>query len=127
VAREQLIALGLLLVFAAHFVGWIGVYRFSANGYEFVTVHGTSMAPTLTNGQTVVINHNLPEGNLTNRILVFGDARICHRCLADEGNWLTFQGDNSSSIERASRDEVKAIFVQVSTNTLLDSVLLGLQ
>jgi hypothetical protein len=116
-----------LLVFAGHLAGWVGYYRFHVNGYEFVTVRGTSMAPTLKDGQTAVINRNVPAGNLTGWIVVFGDAGICHRCLVDEGAWLTFKGDNSSSIERASRDEVQAIFVQVSTNVLFDSIVLGLR
>lgn len=114
-------------MFAGHLTAWVGYYRFHINGYAFVTVQGTSMAPTLRDGQTVVINRNVPAGNLTGRILVFGDAGICHRCLVDEGAWLTFKGDNSSSIERASRDEVQAAFVQVSTHVLLDSIVLGLR
>jgi len=84
------------------------------------------MLPTLKNGQKAIINHNIPEGNLTNMIVVFGDANICHRCVKDDGQWLTFKGDNSSSFEQATRDELKAIFVKVAQDIFLDSVTLGL-
>jgi len=85
------------------------------------------MLPTLENGQKAIINHNIPEGNLTGVIVVFGDANICHRCVKDEGQWLTFKGDNSASFEHVTRDELKAIFVKVTQNAFLDSITLGLQ
>lgn len=85
------------------------------------------MLPTLKNGQRAIVNYNIPEGNLTNMIVVFGDTSICHRCIKDEGQWLTFKGDNSTSLEHTTRDELKAIFVKVTQDLFLDSVVLGLQ
>jgi len=85
------------------------------------------MLPTLKNGQTVVISYNIPEGNLTNVIVIFGDENICHRCTKDEGQWLTFKGDNNLFSEHATRDELKAIFIKVSQNPFLDSVTFGFQ
>ncbi len=102
-----------------------GHFYFYAKGYEFVTVKGTSMFPTLKNGQTAIINSNISEGDLTNLIVVFGNRNICHRCIKDEGQWLTLKGDNNSYSERATRDELKAIFVKISENRFLDSISLG--
>jgi len=69
---------------------------------------------------TVIINYNIPEGNLTGEILIFSDQYICHRCIKDEGEWLTFKGDNSEVLERATRDELRAIFIKVSENQLIE-------
>jgi len=85
------------------------------------------MLPTLKNGQKVVLSYDIPEANLTNAIVVFSDRNICHRCIKDEGQWLTFKGDNNSFSEHATRDELKAIFVKVSENPFLDSIILGFQ
>lgn len=104
----------------------IGHFRFCTKGYEIVTVQGTSMLPTLENGQKAIINHNIPEGNLTGMIVVFGDANVCHRCVKDEGEWLTFKGDNCASFEHVTREELKAIFVKVTQDAFLDSITLGL-
>jgi signal peptidase I len=92
----------------------IGVSIFSAEGYQMVTARGTSMYPTIKNGDKLLINTNIPDGNLTGAILVFGqEERICHRCTLDSGSWLTFKGDNRNSTESCSRDELVAIFVTV--------------
>lgn len=79
------------------------------------------MFPTLKDGQTVIINYNIPEGNLTGEILIFSDRYICHRCIKDEGEWLTFKGDNSEVFERATRDELRAIFIKVSEDQLIET------
>lgn len=126
-AKEHLILFCFFIIISTCAMVLAGVFRFYAEGYGFATVQGSSMLPTLKNGQKVVVNYNIPEGNLTNMIVVFGDARICHRCIKDEGEWLTFKGDNNSSFERATRDELKAIFVKVTQDALFDSVTLGLQ
>ena len=85
------------------------------------------MFPTLKNGQKAIINYNIPDTNLTNMIIVFSNTRICHRCTKDEGQWLTFKGDNASTFEYATRNELKAIFIKVTEDPFLDSLLLGLQ
>ena len=125
--KERLILVGFFIFFATQNTLLIGHFRFYTKGYEIVTVRGNSMSPTLKNGQKAIINYNIPEGNLTNSIIVFGDTRICHRCTKDEGQWLTFKGDNTSSFEHATRDELKAIFIKITQDPILDSVLLGLQ
>ena len=125
--KERLILVGFFILFATQNTLLIGYFRFHTKGYEIVTVQGNSMFPTLENGQKAIINYNIPEVNLTNMIVVFGDTRICHRCTKDEGQWLTFKGDNTSSFEHATRDELKAIFIKVTQDPFLDSVLLGLQ
>jgi len=125
--RERLFLIVFFMVFSVQAVVLVGHFRFYVKGYEFVTVQGTSMLPTLKNGQKVIISFDVPEGNLTGMIVVFSDANICHRCVRDEGLWLTFKGDNSSSFEHATRDELKAVFVRVSSEPFLDSVILGLQ
>jgi len=126
-AKERFILVGFFIVFATQNALLIGNFRFYTKGYELVTVQGNSMFPTLKNGQKAIINYNIPEGNLTNMIVVFGDTSICHRCMKDEGQWLTFKGDNTSSFEHATRDELKAIFIKVTQDPFLDSVSLGLQ
>ena len=115
------------MIFAAQNTLLIGYFRFHTKGYEIVNVQGNSMYPTLQNGQKAIINYNIPQANLTDMIVVFGDTRICHRCMKDEGQWLTFKGDNASSFEHATRDELKAIFIKITQDPLLDSLLLGLQ
>jgi len=104
----------------------VGAFRFSTNGYQIVTAHGTSMYPTIKNGDRCIINNNIPEGNLTGLIMVFGAKRICHRCLLDEGEWLTFRGDNCTSEEHATRDELKAVFIKVTYSEIPDMIGLGL-
>ena len=125
--KEHLILFVFFISFVAQATILIGYFRFYMKGYEIVTVEGSSMFPTLKNGQKAIVNYNIPEGNLTNMIVVFGDTRICHRCTKDEGQWLTFKGDNTSSFEHATRDELKAIFITVTQDPFLDSVSLGLQ
>jgi len=125
--KERLILVCFFIVFSTQAMVLIGSFRFYIKGYEFVTVQGISMLPALKNGQRAIINHNIPEGNLTDMIVVFGDTRICHRCIKDEGEWLTFKGDNNSHFEHATRDELKAIFVKVTQDPFFDSVVLGLQ
>ena len=83
------------------------------------------MFPTLKDGQTVIINYNIPEGNLTGEILIFSDRYTCHRCIKDEGEWLTLKGDNSVTFELATRDELKAILVKASENQLIETLTLG--
>jgi len=112
--KERLILVGFFIFFATQNALLIGNFLFYAKGYEIVTVQGNSMFPTLKNGQKAIISYNIPEGNLTNMIAVFGDTRICHRCTKDEGQWLTFKGDNASSFEHATRDELKATFIKVT-------------
>ncbi len=85
------------------------------------------MLPTPKNDQRVVISYDIPEDNLTNLIVVFSDGNICHRCIKDEGQWLAFKGDSNSFSEYATRDELKAIFVKISENPLIDSIMLGFQ
>ena len=125
--KEHLILIGFFIFFSMQAIVLIGSFRFYIKGYKFVTVQGVSMLPTLKNGQKAIVNYDIPEGNLTDMIVVFGDTSICHRCIKDEGEWLTFKGDNSSSFEHATRDELKAIFVKVTQDPFLDSVMLGLQ
>lgn len=126
-ARERLVFVGFFIVFAAQSLLLLGFFRFSTKGYEIVIVEGTSMFPTLKNQQKAIINHNIPEGNLTNMIIVFGQENICHRCIKDEGQWLTFKGDNSTSLECVTRDELKAVFIKVTQDPIIDSIALGLQ
>lgn len=123
--EKCLFCAGFFIFFMTQMVVVAGHFYFYAKGYEFVTVRGTSMVPTLKDGQTAIISSNVPEGNLTNLIVVFGNRNICHRCIKDEGQWLTLKGDNNSYFERATRDELKAIFVKISENRFLDSILLG--
>jgi len=125
--KERRILVGFFIIFATQNALLIGNFLFYAKGYEIVTVQGNSMFPALKNGQKAIINHNIPEGNLTNLIIVFSDTNICHRCVKDEGQWLTFKGDNNTSFEHATRDELEAIFIKVTQNPFLDSVMLGLQ
>ena len=125
--RKRLVFVGFFLFFVTQTIVFTGHYYFYVKGYGFATVEGTSMLPTLENGQTAIVSYNIPGGNLTNMIIVFGDQNICHRCIEDEGQWLTFKGDNNSFSEHATRDELKAILVKVSQNPLLDSIILGLQ
>ncbi len=127
VAEEPLIYTGFVIFLIVQAVAFTGHFYFYVKGYGFATVKGVSMLPTLENGQTAIINYNIPEGNLTDTIVVFGDQNICHRCVKDEGQWLTFQGDNNSFTERTTRDQLKAIFVKVSQHPFLDSIILGLQ
>ncbi len=123
--EKCLFCTGFFIFFMTQTVVVTGHFYFYAKGYGFATVEGTSMLPTLKNGQTAIINCNIPEGNLTDLIVVFGNRNICHRCIRDEGQWLTLKGDNNSYSERATRDELKAIFVKISENRFLDSILLG--
>lgn len=125
--KERLILIVFFMIFSTQAMVLIGNFRFSTKGYEFVDVQGTSMLPTLESGQKIIINHNIPDGNLTGMIVVFGDARICHRCTKDEGEWLTFKGDNNSYFEHATRNELKAIFVKVTQDPFRDSLTLGFQ
>jgi len=125
--KEHLVCIGFFMFFMTQTVVATGYFYFCVKGYEFATVEGTSMLPTLKNGQTAIINYNIPEGNLTNLIVVFANRNICHRCIKDEGQWLTLKGDNNSFSERATRNELKAIFVKVSENPFLDSIILGFQ
>jgi len=125
--RERLICIGFSLFFVTQAMVFAGHFYFYSKGYGFATIEGTSMLPTLENGQKAIISYNIPDGNLTNMIVVFGDKNICHRCTKDEGQWLTFKGDNNSFSEHATRDELKAILVKVSQNPFLDSVMLGFQ
>jgi len=125
--EEHLILIVFFISFVAQATILIGYFRFYSRGYELVTVQGHSMLPTMKDGQKAILNHNIPKGNLTGMIVVFGDANICHRCVKDEGEWLTFKGDNNSSFEHATRNELTAIFVKVTQDPLLDSVALGLQ
>ena len=125
--KERLVFVVFFVLFATQNMILIGYFRFCTKGYEIVTVQGNSMFPTLKNGEKAIINCNIAEGNLTHMIVVFGDRRICHRCTKDEGEWLTFRGDNSSSFERATRDELKAMFVKVTQDPFFDSIMLGLQ
>ena len=125
--KERLAFIGFFIIFSTQAIVLIGHFRFYTKGYEIVTVQGISMQPTLKNGQKAIINHNIPEGNLTNMIIVFTDANICHRCIKDEGQWLTLKGDNNTSPEQATRDELKAIFIKITQDPFLDTVTLGLQ
>jgi len=125
--KERLVFIIFVIFVATQNILLIGHFRFYTKGYEIVTVEGNSMLPTLENGQKAIIDYNIPEGNLTNLIVVFGTMRICHRCIKDEGEWLTFKGDNSEAYEHATRDELKAIFVRLTQDPFLDSVILGLQ
>lgn len=105
----------LFLFFIVYLVG--GTFLFTARGYGFATVKGTSMYPTLKNGTRIIIKWGLPEGNLTGKIIIFSsNPYICHRCVLDEGDWLSFKGDNSETIERATRDEIRGEFVKVCNN-----------
>ena len=124
---KNLVLVGFIILFAAQNILLVGYLRFHTKGYEIVNVQGTSMSPTLKNGQKAIINYNIPETNLTNTIIVFSNTRICHRCIKDEGQWLTFKGDNASTYEHATRDELKAIFIKITQDPFLDSLLLGLQ
>ena len=126
-AKPNLIYIGFFFFLATQFIVFTGHFSFYAKGYGFATVEGISMLPTLKNGQTVVINYDIPEGNLTDVIVIFGDENICHRCIKDEGQWLTFKGDNNSFSEHATRDELKAIFIRVSQSPFLDSIAIGFQ
>jgi hypothetical protein len=125
--RERLICIGFSLFFVTQAMIFAGHFYFYVKGYGFATVEGISMLPTLENGQTAIVSYNIPDGDLTNMIVVFGDQNILHRCVKDEGQWLTFKGDNNSFSEHATRDELKAILVKVSQNPFLDSVMLGFQ
>jgi len=125
--KERLVFVVFLIFFTLQSILLIGYFRFYTKGYEIVTVQGNSMLPTLENGQKAIVNYNIPEGNLTNMIVVFGNTRICHRCIKDEGQWLTFKGDNTASFEHGTRDELKAIFVKVTQDPFLDSIIFGLQ
>jgi len=127
VIKKHLSLVVFFTIVAAQNTLLIGYFRFCTKGYEIVNVQGTSMFPTLRNGQKAIINYNIPEANLTNMIIVFGDARICHRCTKDEGQWLTFKGDNAPIFEHVTRDELKAIFIKVTQDPFLDSLMLGLQ
>jgi signal peptidase I len=126
-SKSHLALVGFFVLFTAQNTLLIGYLRFDTKGYEIVNVQGNSMFPTLKNGQKVIINYNIPEANLTNMIIVFSNTRICHRCIKDEGQWLTFKGDNASTFEHATRDELKAIFIKITQDPFLDSLLLGLQ
>jgi signal peptidase I len=126
-SRNHLVLVGFFILFTAQNTLLIGYLRFHTKGYEIVNVQGTSMFPTLKNGQKAIINYNIPEANLTNMIIVFSNTRICHRCIKDEGQWLTFKGDNASTFEHATRNELKAIFIKITQDPFLDSLLLGLQ
>ncbi len=125
--KNHLIYIGFFIFLASQVIVFTGHFCFYVKGYGFATVNGISMLPTMKNGQTVVISYDIPVGNLTNVIVVFGDENICHRCIKDEGQWLTFKGDNNSFSEHATRDELKAIFVKVSQNPFLDLITLGFQ
>jgi signal peptidase I len=126
-SKSHLALVGFFILFTAQNTLLTGYLRFHTKGYEIVNVQGTSMFPTLKNGQKAIINYNIPEANLTNMIIVFSNTRICHRCIKDEGQWLTFKGDNASTFEHATRDELKAIFIKITQDPFLDSLLLGLQ
>ena len=125
--KERIVFIIFVMLVASQNTLLIGHFRFYTKGYGIVTVQGSSMLPILENGQKAIVNYNLPEVNLTNLIVVFGNMRICHRCIKDEGEWLTFKGDNSAALEHATRDELKAIFVKVTQDPFLDSIVLGLQ
>ena len=123
---EKAYILAIATMMAMLSIVMIGTFRFSLLGYGIVTAHGTSMYPTIKDGDRCILNNNIPEGNLTGLIIVFSGHRICHRCIIDSGEWLTFQGDNSSSQEHATRDELKAIFIKVTDNSFFDMIALGL-
>ena len=125
--EKNLVYVGFFIFLATQVIVLSGHFCFYAKGYGFAVVEGISMLPTLRNGQTVVISYEIPEGNLTDVIVIFGDENICHRCIKDEGQWLTFKGDNNSFSEHATRDELKAIFIRVSQNPFLDTITFGFQ
>lgn len=108
---ETIILLFLIIYLAG------GSILFMSRGYGFATVNGKSMYPTLKNGTRIIIKWKIPEGNLTGKILIFSsNPYICHRCILDEGDCLSFKGDNSETIERCTRDELRGEFIKVCKN-----------
>jgi signal peptidase I len=105
------------------------IFLFSFKGYGFAQATPTgSMYPTIKNYDLVIINWNVPaviNRNLTGEIIVFSKLNICHRCILDEGEWLTTKGDNVNSTEHLTRDEVKGVFIQVSNGPLFEMLKWG--
>lgn len=89
------------------------VYQFHTEKYGYVTAHGTSMYPTIKDGDRCLVQWKVPEGNLTGKIIIFSSHNICHRCILDYGEWLEAKGDNSQNIERLTREEIKGVFIRV--------------
>ena len=107
------------------------VTLFSSKGYNFNPVTPTgSMYPTIKNGNIILVNWKVDlDQNFTGKIIVFGKTMpmpICHRCIADNGEWLITRGDANNSTEHLTRDEILGIFIKVSTNQILDTLQYGL-
>jgi len=105
------------------------IYLFDTKGYSIHGVTPTrSMYPTFKDDTKLILNWNRDSfinRNLTNEIIVFAKSNICHRCIIDEGEWLTTKGDNNFECEHLTRDEVKAIFIVISTNPFFEMLRYG--
>jgi len=107
-----------------------GLFMFSAKGYGFSGVSPTgSMYPTIKTGDRVLINWNVESfihRNLTGEVIVFGEMKICHRVILDEGEWLHTRGDAyTTGGEHLTRDEIKGLFIQVSQDEFMEMLRYG--
>jgi len=104
-----------------------GIYLFSMKGYEIVGVTPTrSMCPTYKDDTKLIVNWN-PDltHNLTNEVIIFSERHIAHRCIADNGEWLTTKGDNSNHTETLTRNEIRGIVVAISVNPFFEMIYYG--
>jgi len=105
------------------------IFFFSFKGYGFAKATPTgSMYPTIKDYDVVIIDWSVQSfinRNLTGEIIVFSKLNICHRCILDEGEWLTTKGDAVDSTEHLTRDEVKGLFIQVSKDSLFEMLKYG--
>lgn len=126
--KRLCIFLIVLFLFLSIFVS-AGIVMFTLKGYTFNPVTPTgSMYPTIKTRDIVIINWNtyqFIDRNLTGEIIVFSDENICHRCIIDEGEWLTTRGDALNSTEHLTRDEVSGIFIQVSNEQFVEMLRYG--
>jgi len=108
----------------------LGMTMFSLKDYGFSGVSPTgSMYPTIKTGDTVIINWDVSrfiDRNLTGEVIIFGKMNIAHRVIWDNGTWLHTRGDAfTTGGEYLTRDEIKGLFIQVSTNKFMEMLRYG--
>ena len=82
-----------------------------------ITLVGTSMQPTLCNGDTLTLEPLASEPCVGDVVLFRHEGRhLLHRIVAFDGNHYTMRGDNCVSTETASRSDIVARLTSVKHN-----------
>ena len=83
-------------------IAFVAIVLFISQGFVFSKslVSGTSMYPTINNGDTVWCLTILPQ-NLTGQIVSYqnGTINILHRVVEDHGNIIVTKGDNNPVVD----------------------------